>query len=358
MRPNLVRRRALARLLALASFPALGADFPAVTRGHSMVFPRDYGSHPEFRIEWWYVTGWLTTHDRSPLGFQVTFFRARHRDAEANPSRFAPRQLLLAHAAVSDPRLGKLRHEQRAARAGFELAEAKQDRTDVWIHDWSLKQADERYRTQIRARDFSFKLDLRQTQRPLLQGERGVSQKGPNPSAASYYYSIPQLVVEGSVQLNGHELKVAGRAWLDHEWSSEYLEKDAVGWDWIGINFADGGALMAFRMRDAAGKSRWAAATERSADGLVTSLSPEQVAFTPRRWWRSPRSDARYPVAVEVRAGARVLTLAPLMDDQELGAQTALGATYWEGAVRALENGKEIGRGYLELTGYAEPLNI
>ena len=51
----------------------------------------------------------------------------------------------------------------------------------------------------------------------------------------------------------GRTSAVAGLAWLDHEWSSEYLAPEARGWDWIGINLEDDGALMAFRIRDRQG---------------------------------------------------------------------------------------------------------
>jgi predicted secreted hydrolase len=288
---------------------------------------------------------------------QITFFRNRPRVAEGVASRFAPEQLLFAHAALSDPGSGKLFHDQRAARAGFGLAEAHEGRTDVTIEDWSLKAGGAGYAADVAARDFRYRLRFEATQGVLLQGERGVSRKGPSPLQASYYYSQPHLAVTGSVRIQGEERQVSGEAWLDHEWSSEPLAADAVGWDWVGINLDGGGALMAFRIRSRDGGSFFAGGSLRSADGRVRILKPAEVRFSPLRRWRSPRTDAEYPVSMRVEAGPLSLELVPLMDDQELDARASTGTVYWEGAVRA-KGDKAAGRGYLELTGYVKPLKL
>ena len=136
------------------------------------------------------------------------------------------------------------------------------------------------------------------------------------------------------------------------------MTADAVGWDWIGINLDDGGALMAFRMRDRSGAAFWAGGSHRTPDGRVRSFAPAEIRFTPQRQWRSPRTQVDYPVAMNVRAGDVECVLEPLMDDQELDARTGIGTIYWEGAVRALSAGRMIGRGYLELTGYGKPLKL
>jgi predicted secreted hydrolase len=151
---------------------------------------------------------------------------------------------------------------------------------------------------------------------------------------------------------------VTGEAWLDHEWSSEYLDPQAVGWDWIGVNLTDGGALMAFRIRGAQGEQRWAGGTLRGSDGRVQILEPEEVEFQPARHWTSPRTHITYPVRWRVRAGTREFELDPLLDDQENDTRLSTGAIYWEGAVRVHELGQLVGRGYLELTGYGERLRL
>jgi predicted secreted hydrolase len=330
-----------------------------VVPDHSLRFPQDRGSHPEFRTEWWYVTGWLATARGAPLGFQVTFFRARPQGAAAdNPSAFAPRQILIAHAALSDPAHGRLLTDQRIARAGFGLAQASETETRVWIDRWRLERSGSGYLATIPGRDFAFELELEPTEAPLLNGVGGFSRKGSSAGAASYYYSEPHLAVRGRVTRAGRSEPVIGEAWLDHEWSSDYLEAGAVGWDWIGIDLDDGGALMAFRIRDRSGAARWAGGTLRGRDGSLRILEPGEVTFTPGRRWRSPRTGIDYPVVWSVRVGERRFTLEPLMDDQENDTRMSSGAIYWEGAVRALEGERRVGRGYLELTGYGEPLQL
>ena len=352
---------------ARVSVSAVAADVPALQEpaypqaspGVELRFPRDEGAHPDFRIEWWYVTGWIHGEAKSPLGFQVTFFRVRPGVGESNPSRFAPRQLLFGHAAVADPQHGRLRHAQRSARAGFDLAYAREGYVDLRLDDWFLRQEGDLYRADVRGEDFRLLLDLAPTQRPLLQGEWGFSRKGPGASNASHYYSLPQLSVRGEATIDGREARVTGQAWLDHEWSSDVLGRETRGWDWIGVNLDDGGALMAFRMRDADGGQRWAAATLREPDGSLRTYAPEEVEWTPLRTWQSPRTGAGYPVHWRVRVGDRSFEIEPLLDDAELDSRSSTGTIYWEGPVRLRSvDGAAAGRGYLELTGYAGVLDL
>jgi predicted secreted hydrolase len=353
------RRRFLASSVLLLATGVVAADeYPRVVPGHLLQFPQDAGAHPAFRSEWWYITGWVQDGRGNNFGIQVTFFRNRPRVAEANPSAFAPRQLVFAHAAIADPRHGKLRHDQRAARTGFGLAEAREETTDVWIGDWSLKLIGDSYVAKIAARDFEFDLRFSSSQPVLPQGEQGFSRKGAALASASYYYSQPQLAVSGSVAIAGDSAAVTGIAWLDHEWSSEALATEASGWDWIGINLNDGGALMAFRIRDHSGAALWAGGALREASGTARSFEPNEIRFTARRSWRSPRTGVEYPVAMLVNVGDVEYALESLMDDQELDSRVTTGTVYWEGAVRAIRAGREVGRGYLELTGYWKPLKL
>jgi predicted secreted hydrolase len=344
--------------LAWASLEAAGTSYAPVTAGVALTFPQDYGSHPQFRTEWWYVTGWLHTERGESLGFQITFFRTKPDLDDKNPSAFAPHQLLVAHCALSDPKRGRLWQDQRIRRAGLGLADAAQGNTDVWIERWLLKRADQGYTTKIDADEFSLDLALSETQAALINGEGGVSRKGPQPQAASYYYSLPHMRVAGTIARQGLKSHVTGEAWFDHEWSSEYLDADATGWDWIGINLNDGAALMAFRIRGLTGEQRWAGGTYRSADGKVAILEPKDLQFQPIRRWESPRTGISYPVEWRVRAGPHEFVLKPLLDDQENDTRLSTGAIYWEGAVEAYERSAAAGRGYLELTGYGERLRL
>ncbi len=327
--------------------------YPPVESGRRLIFPRDHGAHPDYRTEWWYVTGWIESSGVA-RGFQVTFFRSRPGMQEDNESAFAPKQLIFAHAAIADAANGRLIYDERVGREGFGLAYANSSDTDVGIDGWTLSRSGGEYHTRIVADDFAFDLSFVPTQPVLLQGRDGFSSKGPRPDEASYYYSLPHLRVEGTIQFDGETAAVSGEAWLDHEWSSQYLSPAAQGWDWLSINLADGGALMAFRMRARSGGTLWAGGSVRHRDGTLSILSPGDVEFEPTRLWRSPRTGIEYPVEMRVRAGRYDVELVPLMDDQELDSSASTGILYWEGAVRASAGGQRVGRGYLELTGYGD----
>jgi predicted secreted hydrolase len=352
------RRRGIAAACLLLAAAAPAPDYPVVRPGVPIRLPADHGAHPAYRTEWWYVTGWLDVPGGPPLGFQVTFFRSRPGITPGNPSRFAPDQILFAHAGLSDPATRRLLHDQRVARAGFGLAEAATGNTDIVIDDWTLRRgADGVFRARIPGRGFTLALDFTPTQKALPQGDAGYSRKGPLPEQASHYFSMPQLRVTGRISRAGRDEIVTGRAWLDREWSSTLLDTSAVGWDWIGMNLDDGGALMAFRVRDRIGRAIWAGGSLRRADGRVVRFGPDDVAFATARRWRSPRTGVVYPVeqvvTVRLPEGARRWRIAPLFDDQELDSRAGGGPVYWEGAARIPG-----GRGYLELTGYDRPLRM
>jgi len=327
-------------------------------------FAQDYGAHPCHRTEWWYVTGWLQRPGAADAGFQLTFFRSRTRHPVANPSGFAPRQLVLAHAALALPERGRLLHAERASRAGFGLAGADTGDTHAWIGAgsaaWRLQRdaADGRYRARVQTSAFGFDLELSTSALPVLQGDAGFSRKGPGSGHASHYYSRPQLKVTGQLRIGTQpDARISGSAWFDHEWSSALLIEGAVGWDWCGVNLDDGGALMAFRIRDQQGATLWRDGLLRPGEhgSVRRGLQP---AFEVLRTWRSARSGAQWPVHMRIELDGRRIELQPLFDDQELDARGSTGTRYWEGAVTALEGGRRIGRGYLELTGYAGALKL
>lgn len=325
-------------------------------------FPRDFGAHPESALEWWYLTGILFDEQKLPrFGYQLTFFRLRGPADTAHPSRFAARQLLLAHAALSDLKAGSLRHDQRLARVGFGLAEAAEGDSDVRIRDWSLRRHTLGYDAQFDAGSFALQLRLQTTQPVLLQGQDGLSRKGPAPDQFSRYYSQVQLQTTARLRLDGRELNLQGRSWLDHEWSDSLLGQtgadQAVGWDWLGINLDDGGALTAFRLRRADGSLLWAGGSWRKPDGSTEDFKPEQLTMTPLRRWHSPLSNADYPVDWALATPLGTLHLKALIDAQEIDARLSTGMRYWEGAARlTTTEGRQLGLGYLELTGYAGKL--
>lgn len=370
-------------------------DDDAVREGRVLRFPRDHGAHTGARNEWWYVTGWLDqAGGLPPIGFQVTFFRHRTGLAGALPGRLAPRQLLFAHAALSD--IGAQLHLQAQCLqrwSGDEAARdvrSRRDDTDVRIGTWFLQRSGVepgRRSADLEPTDppwgdggvaskgvdsaryagaagggeapFGLTLELQATQPLLLQGHAGHSRKGPLPSQASHYYSWPQLRVRARIQRPAGALQLQGRAWLDHEWSDEYLPSGAVGWDWVGINLHDGGALMAFRLRRADGSALWAGGSHRGADGRLRVFEPHELTFASQRRWVSPATQARYPVQWSIVTPMGRFAVHALMDAQELDGRGSNGAVYWEGLSDLLDDqGRRVGRGYLEMTGYAKPLQM
>ena len=350
-RPSPARRAVLLAGLS-AAFDARALPAKALT------FPRDYGSHPDFRTEWWYVTGHARSAQRE-FGFQVTFFRSKVDGTQGMTSKFAAKQLIFAHAAVTDVQGKKLLHDQRIAREGFEVATADAADTNVRLGEWSLKREAPGYGALLAGPDFKLALALTPTQPVLLQGDKGLSRKGPEEKQASYYYSEPHLTTEGIITLNGTEMAVRGTAWLDHEWSQELLHPLAVGWDWIGMNLFDGSALTAFQLRDKAGKALWDGGSFRAKGGSVHRFSIGEVIFSRQRSWKSVASQATYPVEWIVRTPADFYTVKAVIDHLELDSRASTGAMYWEGLSDLFDsNGKHVGRGYLEMTGYASRLRI
>ena len=368
--PLISRRHLLSAGLAAPLWP-LQAQAVAV---HTLQFPRDLGSHPDFSIEWWYLTGHLQSlASAREVGFQLTFFRSRVPTTQGMSSAFAAKQLIFAHAAVTDVTGKRLLHDQRIARAGFGVAQASQRDTAINLRDWSLMRDAAQYRATARGSSFRFDLTMKETQPLLLQGDQGWSRKGPQEKQASYYYSLPQLKVTGALTLEGQAMPVQGNAWLDHEWSQALLHPQAVGWDWIGMNLQDGSALTAFRLRDQAGNALWDGGSFRSpAMGAAPQVFEHgEVLFEPVRTWTSPLTQAKYPVEWIVRvkrsdkslgAGSTLLgwyRVKAVVDMQELDSRASTGAVYWEGLSELFDQqGKLLGRGYLELTGYAAALRL
>jgi predicted secreted hydrolase len=356
----------LALLGAFGDTATAGAPEP---KPAALVFPRDAGSHPDFPIEWWYLTGYCADANARPdYGFQLTFFRSRVPQTQAMRSNFAARHLLFAHAAISDVQGKTLLHDQRIARSSgqepdsnpLDRAAASQRDTHVTLGNWSLRRQGEGLLATLASDEFSLKLQCSPTQPVLLQGDQGWSRKGPRPENASYYYSQPHLRLEGELTVRGKRVALgdASQAWLDHEWSASLLEKPAIGWDWIGINLQGGGALTAFRMRDAGGNTLWDGGSFRSA-GQLFIFRPGEVIFKSLRFWRSAQSGANYPVEWLVRTPADFYTVRALFDNQELDSRNSTGTIYWEGLCEVSNSNQQlVGRGYLEMTGYASPLRL
>ncbi len=333
------------------------ADVPRVFE-----FPRDHGPHPGFRNEWWYVTGNLDGPEGERLGFHITFFRVGLApelagDARWHDSAWASPDIWMAHTAVVDREAGYHASEERFVRDGAGLAGATDPVGRVWAEDWQLADLDrDRWTLDFSVDDYRLALELEPLRGPVLQGEAGLSQKGPEPGNASYYYSMPRLKVSGEVErAERGPLAVTGQAWMDREWSTSALSEGQVGWDWFALQFDDGLDVMYYQLRKADGephplsKGRWM-----PADADDRLLEPDQVELEPRRWATQP-SGNRYPVEWAMRiappdgSGPREFTVRAIRDEQEM--DTVI--RYWEGAVDILDSeGQPVGRGFVELTGY------
>ena len=349
-------------------------DHPSTQRVLNL--PVDHGPHPDFRTEWWYFTGWLkpvtgsqtaTTRNAEPIGLQITFFRsAPNVDgiSHSNPQRFAPAQLLFAHVAVADPKRGQLWHEQISVRAGLSDSDLHFDASAsepvlIRIKQWRLSMnRDGMWRASIRGKNFNITLDFFPTQSPWLQGQNGFSQKGPKPEQYSHYITLPHLRTTGNIAIDDKRYVIgSGQTWMDHEWSTTVLDPTAKGWDWVGLHGLDGSSLMAFRIRPGV----WSHASLRDAQGRVRHF--KKVQFEPMEQWTSTRTQATYPVRMKLTLDELTLELVPLMNDQELDARASTGTVYWEGAVSVFEAGQNRtgtlwGQGYLELTGYLNPMKL
>ena len=374
--PSPLRRQWLLQTAALGTAALLGG-LPLTAQAlpaRQLQFPRDFGSHPDLRTEWWYITGLALAGGRR-WGFQVTFFRSRVEGTQALRSAFAARQLIFAHAALTDLQAGRILHDQRIARAGFGVAQASEADTAVQLQDWSLvRQASgsgrgSTYAAQVQAQDFSLALQFDTTQPVLLQGDNGLSRKGPQPQQASYYYSQPQMQVSGSLQRGGVRFAIEpasapgdNRAWLDHEASQALMHPEAVGWDWMGMNLHDGSALTVFRLRRADGSKLWAGGSMRLPGQVARIFGAEEVVFTPLRSWVSPLEGTRYPVQWRVATPVGTFEANALLDNQELDSRASTGAVYWEGVCELRDagdvGGALRGHGYLEMTGYAKTLRL
>ena len=334
-----------------------GAGFARALAPRPLSFPADHGPHPDFRTEWWYYTGNLATPAGRHVGFQLTFFRVALAAAdEPRASAWATRQLYVAHFAVTDTAGGRFHAASRASRAALGLAGAGATPFRVWVEGWSAQ--GEGSSTRLRASDGDVALDV--TVAPakpvVLQGDRGLSRKGPEPGNASLYYSVTRMPARGAVRLAGETLEVSGEAWMDREWSTSALGAGVEGWDWFAVQLDDGRELMVYLLRRRGGAiDPFSAGTLVAADGTTRRLDAGDVRVEALAHWTSPRSGVRYPSRwrLSVPAADLRLEIEPRLADQEL----SVGTRYWEGAVTVAGSaaGRPVaGRGYVELVGYGE----
>ena len=336
-----------------------GEGFARALTPRLFTFPVDHGPHPEFRNEWWYVTGNLDAEDGRRFGYELTIFRFSLSPAEKpSPSAWRSNQVYIAHLAVTDTQGDRFFVSQRYSRGALGLAGAASDPFRVWIDDWSIREdedAPDGWRLSAHGDDFGVDVRVEPLKPPVLNGDAGLSQKSADPGNASYYYSITRLQTRGRIHVDGREFEVGGLSWLDREWSTSALAPEQVGWDWFALQLSDGSDLMFYQLRTRDGRQDpMSAGTLTSPDGAATHLRAEDVTIRVVDEWDSP-AGGTYPAAWVLELPQRGLTLrvTPVMADQELFTTVR----YWEGAVDVAgeRDGEPVsGRGYVELTGYAE----
>jgi predicted secreted hydrolase len=377
-----VRRRALVAALAFAIGSAVmgqerppaaqGKAPPAVARpeapgwksaapGRTLRFPADHASHPEYRVEWWYYTGNLATSQGRRFGYQLTFFRIGVNLVPASASRWAVRDLFMAHLAVTDIEGGRHVSAEKLTRPGVATADARTDVYSVWNGSWAARLDGGTHVLQAEsfAPPVAIDLVLDEGKPPVPQGDGGYSQKGAQPGNASHYYSLTRMPTRGAITLENTRYEVTGASWMDHEFGTSFLEAGQVGWDWFALQLDDGSDLMLYGMRrSAGGVDPQSSGSLVDPSGRATRLRAADYALAPGRRWTSPATRGAYPVewAVTVPRAQLNLAVRAAVDAQELTGLS--GVSYWEGAVEVTGTraGHRVsGRGYLEMTGYAGP---
>jgi predicted secreted hydrolase len=355
--PSSERRPIQATIAVREALAEEREGFARVLAPRPLVFPEDHGPHPDFRTEWWYWTGNLTTAAGRHVGFQLTFFRvALSPTAVSRESAWGTRQLYVGHFAVTDTAGERFHAFSRSSRSALGLAGAQAAPFRVWVEAWSA--AGEGETTRLRAQEGEVAIDL--TVSPgkpvVLQGDHGLSRKGPEPGNASLYYSFTRMPARGTVRLDGEGLEVSGEAWMDREWSTSALGEGVEGWDWFAVQLDDGRELMVYLLRRRDGTvDPLSAGTLVAADGTARRLEAGHVRVETLGHWTSPHSGVRYPARwrLSVPSAELRLEIEPRLADQEL----RVGTRYWEGAVRVSgsRGGRPAaGQGYVELVGYGE----
>lgn len=322
-------------------------------------FPRDHGRHDGFKTEWWYFTGNMRDQTGRRFGYQLTFFRTAYAaTATTRASAWGMNELYFAHAAITDVSGKVFSFKDGLQRGMAGLAMASDQTLDVSVLDWTAKLKEEKIHLQAREKGFAIDLTCAIPGAPILQGKGGLNAKGDQPGQASYYYSMTRLPTHGTLETSGQKFTVDGISWMDHEFSSNALEANQTGWDWISLSLADGSDLMIYRMRDKKGGTDYLSGTEISREGKPRYLVEGEIQFEGSKPWKSPVSGGSYPQEWRVQLkGHDAMIVKSVMPGQELTTQHSTNVNYFEGAVDVFDmRGKSVGEGYLEMTDYTKSI--
>jgi predicted secreted hydrolase len=350
---------ACALLLCTLSLPTHAqSSWREAAPGYQFAFPRDHASHPDFKIEWWYYTGNVATTAGRRFGYQLTFFRVGVDAAPANPSRWAIRDIHMAHLAVSDVDGKRYRFDERLSRSGPGLSGASSDTYQVWNEDWKAGlDAQGRHVIAAASANAAVQLTLDEGKPPAVNGVNGISQKGARPGNASHYYSVTRMPTRGTIVVDGERFDVTGESWMDHEFGTSFLEPEQQGWDWLSIQLDDNRELMLYQLRRADGsRDPRSSGTIVDTRGGTVHLTATDFTLAPAGATFQAPSGASYPLSwtIGVPREQLTLTVTTPLANQEL-ATAGAGIAYWEGMVQVAgrARGRAVaGRGYLEMTGY------
>lgn len=333
--------------------------YRSVLTPRTFTFPRDHAAHAGYKNEWWYLTGHLMASGGRHFGYQVTFFRiALTPDSKQRESNWATDHVWMAHAAITDIDTGQYWYEERFSREAADLAGHTTSPLSFWLDDWRIVASgnDFPWKININNEHFSLALTITPEKKVVLQGEQGLSRKSPAPGNASYYYSITRLASSGQIIIGGKPHQVTGSSWLDREWGTSLLDKNQQGWDWFSLQFHSGEEMMFYQLRqkdgdiDPSSLGSWV-----DPESQKTTIHPQDIQLTPLSWWQAP-SGANYPIRWRIRLNTAAADTAKEWIVQAAIPNQWLNVSikYWEGAIIIFDakGKKELGRGYLEMTGY------
>jgi len=340
--------------------------FELALPGRVLSFPKDHAAHPTFQTEWWYYTGHLRTDDGEEYGYQLTFFRRRVDDGSllAGPSQWTRQQLYLAHFSIADQQRRRHVFAEKINRPSLGVAGAEEGRYRVWNDDWHAELLGPYHHVRASMEEFALELILLPEKGPVLHGDAGLRQKGPEKGNASHYYSLTRIKTDGLLHVRGEAKTVTGISWMDHEFGSSQLGAATVGWDWFSVQLDNRLELMVYQLRDEDGRIEpHSSGTVVYQDGRTVPLRQEMFEVVAQGQWISPRSGAVYPHGWEIRVPqvGLQLRLTPTFADQELDTKSTTRVVYWEGSVRVegIHNGQPVrGVGYVELVGYKTKVDL
>jgi predicted secreted hydrolase len=336
-------------------------DFSRASEVIDFNFPQDHGPHPDFRTEWWYITGNLSSDAGNEYGYQFTIFRtALTKNKEERKSKWNSNQIYMGHFALTDIGNGEFYFDERFSREGNELAGARSDPFRVWLEDWQIIEVGDsiffdlpQLNVNAKTEEVSIDLTLSSLKPYVLQGNNGLSQKGKDPGNASYYYSYTRLETVGQINLSDEIINVEGNSWLDREWSTSALGEDQQGWDWFALQLNDNTEIMYYQMRKKDGTADiYSKGIYVGSNGKSELLRKDDVQLNVFDYWSSP-SGSKYPPGWELKIPQKEVELKILPNLKEQLMDVTV--TYWEGSVsfEGSKKGEPIsGKGYVELTGY------